>query len=179
MVTDNYTLNNGNAPEAQPQEHKYSKLIEGIYNFLNDELLQLFSEMLKNSEQSLAELEKNIELSAATNGSKKSDEKQDFEIKALKILCSESENIQTNFFIGINEQLLPSTISAFEDRGEEELSLVDTDEMEEMVAITTMHSNALNLFGMDVNHLEARIEFLEIMSAPIFGHKAISPKPHL
>lgn len=175
MVTDNYTLNNGNSPEAKPQEHEYSKLIEGIYSYLNDELLQLFSEMLKNSEQSLAELEKNIELSTTTNSSKESDEKQDLEFKALKILCSENANIHTNFFIAMNEQLLPSTISAFEDRGEEELSLVDTDEMEEMVAITTMHSNALNLFGIDVNHLEARIEFLEIMSAPIFGHKAISP----
>ncbi|MCK5003024.1 MAG: DUF1631 family protein [Gammaproteobacteria bacterium] len=175
MTTDNYTLKTGDLSDDQPQEHQYSQLIGNIYSFLNDELLQLFSEMLNHSERSLVEIEKNIELSVSADSNYQIDEKQELEIKALKILHMERARIHTNFFISINEQLLPSTISAFEDNDDEELSLVDTDEMEEMVAITTMHSNALNLFGDDINHLEARIEFLEIMSAPIFDHKAINP----
>ncbi|MDH3343212.1 MAG: DUF1631 domain-containing protein, partial [Gammaproteobacteria bacterium] len=154
---------------------QYSQLIEGIYGFLNDELLQLFSEMLTNSENSLNEHEQNIALSVEADSNYQIDDKQDLEIKTLKTLYKERASIHTNFFIAMNEQLLPSTLSAFEEYEEEELSLVDTDEMEEMVAITTMHSNALNLFGEDVNHLEARIEFLEIMDAPIFTHKSISP----
>ncbi|MES0327674.1 MAG: DUF1631 family protein [Gammaproteobacteria bacterium] len=175
MTTDNFTSKTGDLLEEQPQEHQYSQLIEGIYNFLNDELLQLFTEMLNDSERSLTEQEKSVALSISANSNYHIDEKQDLEIKALKILHGEREGIHTNFFIAINEQLLPSAISAFEESDEEELSLVDTDEMEEMVAITTMHSNALNLFGEDVSHLEARIEYLEIMAAPIFSHKAINP----
>ena len=175
MTTDNYSLKTGDLSENQPQDHQYSQLIEGIYGFLNDELLQLFSEMLTNSENSLNEHEQNIALSVEADSNYQIDDKQDLEIKTLKTLYKERASIHTNFFIAMNEQLLPSTLSAFEEYEEEELSLVDTDEMEEMVAITTMHSNALNLFGEDVNHLEARIEFLEIMDAPIFTHKSISP----
>ena len=176
MATDNYTLETGDLSEDQPQEHQYSQLIENIYGFLNDELLQLFSEMLNKSEHSLVEQEKNIELAVSVDSNYQIKEEQELEIKALKTLHKEHASIHTNFFIALNEQLLPSTVSAFEENNEEEeLSLVDTDEMEEMVAITTMHSNALNLFGDDVNQLEARIEFLEIMSAPIFDHKAINP----
>ena len=175
MATDNYTLKSGDLSNNQPEEQQYSLLIENIYSFLNDELMQLFSEMLNISERSLVDQEKNIALAVATDSSYEIDEKQELEINALKILFSEREHIHTNFFISINEQLLPSTVSAFEESENEELSLVDTDEMEEMVAITTMHSNALNLFGDDVNQLEARIEFLEIMSAPIFDHKALNP----
>ena len=175
MSTDNYTLKTGDLKAEQPQDHQYGQLIEKIYGFLNDELLQLFTNMLDKSEHSLIDQEKDISLAVAADHNYQIDVKQELEISALKMLTRERANIHTNFFIAINEQLLPSSISAFEDHEEEELSLVDTDEMEEMVAITTMHSNALNLFGEQVNNLEARIEFLEIMSAPIFGHKAISP----
>jgi hypothetical protein len=47
--------------------------------------------------------------------------------------------------------------------------------MEEMVAITTMHANALNLYGEEVSHMAARVEYLEIMSAPIFSKQALNP----
>lgn len=175
MTTDNYTLKTGDLSDNQPQDHQYSQLIESIYGFLNDELLQLFSDMLTDSEDSLNKHEHNIALSVEADSNYQIEDEQDLEIRALKMLHRERARIHTNFFIAMNEQLLPSTTSAFEDQEEEELSLVDTDEMEEMVAITTMHSNALNLFGEDVNHLEARIEFLEIMDAPIFAHKSVSP----
>ena len=175
MATDNYTLKTGDLSNNQTEEHQYSQLIENIYGFLNDELLQLFSEMLNNSQRSLINQEKNIELAVSADSNYEIDEKQELEIKALKILFNERDHIHSNFFISINQQLLPSTVSAFEESEDEELRLVDTDEMEEMVAITTMHSNALNLFGDEVNQLEARIEFLEIMSAPIFDHNAINP----
>ena len=175
MTTDTYTLKTGDLSENQPQEHQYGKVIENIYSFLNDELLQLFSEMLNGSEQSLSEQEKIIASAISADSNYQADEIKELEIRALKFLINERARIHTNFFISINQQLLPSTISAFEESEEEELSLVDTEEMEEMVAITTMHANALNLFGEDVNHLEARIEFLEIMSAPIFSHQSLNP----
>ena len=48
--------------------------------------------------------------------------------------------------------------------------------MEEMVAITTMHSKAMNIYGEEVNHLEARLEYLEIMCEDIFEKEALDPK---
>lgn len=175
MSTDNYTLRTGDLSENQPEEHKYSQLVEEIYSFLNDELLQLFTEMLNNSERSLSDQEKNMDIAASIDNNYQIDDKQELEISALKLLCHERAHIHTNFFIALNQQLLPSSISAFEANDEKELSLVDNEEMEEMVAITTIHANALNIFGDDVNNLEARIEFLEIMSAPIFGYQALNP----
>ncbi|MDH5711668.1 MAG: DUF1631 domain-containing protein, partial [Gammaproteobacteria bacterium] len=176
MATDKYTLKTGDLSENQPQEHEHSQLIENIYSFLNNELLQLFSSMINNADQSLNDKLKNIELAVSIDSNHKIDDKTELEINALERLRKEYGAIHTNFFIAINEQLLPSFNSAFEvDEEEEELSLVDADEMEEMVAITTMHANALNAFGEDVNYLEARIEYLEIMNAPIFGHKALNP----
>ncbi len=48
--------------------------------------------------------------------------------------------------------------------------------MDEMVAITTMHSQAMNLFGEEVNNLEARLEYLEINAVDIFPKDAIDPR---
>jgi len=59
---------------------------------------------------------------------------------------------------------------------DEDLRLVDQDEMEEMVAITTMHSKAMSLYGVEVNHLEARLEYLEIMCEDIFDKESLDPK---
>jgi hypothetical protein len=89
-------------------------------------------------------------------------------------LCDKRNTINSSFFIAINEQLKSSTGQG-QNGQKEELSLVDHDEMEEMVAITTMHANALNLFGEEISHMEARVEYLEIMSAPIFEKQALNP----
>lgn len=176
MTTDNYTLDSGELRRDQPKEHEHSKLIENIYGFLNSELLQLFTDLLNKTDGSLIEKLKSIELALSADSNYESSEQQELEVKALEFLRKEQVSVNTNFFIAINENLLPSFTSSFEDdSNEEELSLVDIDEMEEMVAITTMHANALNLFGDEINYLEARIEYLEIMAAPIFGHQALNP----
>ena len=106
MATDNHTSITGGLSKDQPQEHPSRQLIEGIYSFLYDELLQIFSEMLNNSERSLTEQEKSVELSVAADSSYLVDEKQDLEIKALKLLHDERASIHTNFFTAINEQIL-------------------------------------------------------------------------
>ena len=176
MTTDNYTLESGGLRRDQPKENGHSKLIENIYSFLNSELLQLFTDLLDKTDGSLTEKLKTIELAISADSNYQSNEQQELELKALEFLRRERVRVNTNFFIAINENLLPSFTSSFEgDSDEEELSLVDIDEMEEMVAITTMHANALNLFGEEINYLEARIEYLEIMAAPIFGHQALNP----
>lgn len=175
MSNETYTLKTNDVRAVQPQEHEHAQLIESIYSFLNAELLELFVGMLVNSDRSLEYLLKAIETEKNLSDEFEPDEKQELEIKALQLMHREQAQINTNFFIAINEILLPSFQSSFEDHEEEGVSLVDIEEVEEMVAITTMQANALNLFGEEVNYLEARIEYLEIMSAPIFGYQALSP----
>lgn len=167
MATESYTLKTGGLSTKKSKDHQHGQLIETIYDFLNEELLELFTAMLDSADRTLADYMK------VTNPDTPIDEKKEQEIRAIRLLCDQRVNINTNFFIALNELLSPSFTSAFEE--DEELRLVDTDEMEEMVAITTMHANALNLFGIDVNHLVARIEYLEILSAPIFGSQALNP----
>ena len=48
--------------------------------------------------------------------------------------------------------------------------------MEEMIAITTMHSKAMKLFGDDVNQMEARLEYLELLSQDMFDKETIDPQ---
>lgn len=175
MPNETYTLKTNDLNVIQPQEHEHAQLIESVYSFLNAELLELFVGMLVNSDRSLDYLIKTREAERNLSDDCEPDEKQELEIKALQLMRREQAQINTNFFIAINEILLPSFQSSFEDNEEEEVSLVDIEEVEEMVAITTMQANALNLFGKEVSYLEARIEYLEIMSAPIFGYQALNP----
>ena len=51
--------------------------------------------------------------------------------------------------------------------------------MDEMVAITTMHSKAMNIYGEEVKHLEARLEYLEIMCEDIFDKEAQIGRAHV
>ena len=176
MATEAYTLKTGDLCTDQSQENEHTQLVESIYSFLNSEMLELFTGMLVNSDRSLNYFLKEVETAKSEDESFEPDAKKELEIKALEIMRRDQTKINTNFFIAINEILLPSFNSSFEDNStEDELSLVDSDEMEEMVAITTMHANALNLFGQDVDYLIARIEYLEIMGAPIFDHQALNP----
>ena len=175
MTADIYTLKTGDLRDDQPKENEFVALTENIYSLLNKELMELFTNMLDSAEDTLKELNTLKDLSDAAEDSDKDkdlDEEQMKKLTALRILCNQRSTINSSFFIALNEQLKPSTGQV---NKEEELSLVDHDEMEEMVAITTMHANALNLFGEEISHMEARIEYLEIMSAPIFEKQALNP----
>lgn len=164
MSAEIYTLKTGDLVAEQKTEERYDSLVGNIYNCLNVELMQLMDQMLDNCDDVLAVLSKNTETNT---------EEQSQKMTALRMLCHQRSNISSNFFFALNENLKSSALD--KDSTEEELSLVDQEEMEEMVAITTMHANALNLFGDEISNLEARLEYLEIQSAKIFGKHAINP----
>lgn len=175
MTADIYTLKTGDLRDDQSKDDELSILTEGIYSLLNEQLLELFTDMLDGADSNLQELTRLKGLSEADeNLDEKSEEILIQKLTAFRVLCDQRNTINSSFFVAINEQL-KSSMNKDESDEEEELSLVDHDEMEEMVAITTMHANALNLFGEEINHLEARIEYMEIMSAVIFEKTAINP----
>lgn len=139
----------------------YDALIHNVFNRLNVQLLQRVSEMLKNADDSL-----NM-LSESTDSSEMKSKCMDL----MHILRVERGNIDKSFFIAINEN-----INNNNSEEEDELTLVGQDEMEEMVAITTMYTNAMNIYGQEVNNLLTRFEFIEMSSNIKLDKHSIDPK---
>lgn len=143
----------------------YSKIIDKVFNCVNDHLLILMNQMLTSADEKLFD-----QAEKAQN-----DEERMKFMDCTKIFRTERNDISHHFFINLNNSLKPvnSETVALDDQ---ELSLVNQDEMEEMVAITTMHANAMNIYGLEVNHLEARLEYLEIMHADTMPKESLDPK---
>ena len=144
---------------------KYSKLIEKVFSCVNDHLMVLFNQMLSSADDKLFDLAEKSE----------SNEEQMQYMDCTRIFRTEKNDINGHFFLNLNNSLKTSEVNETGSENQE-LSLVDQDEMEEMVAITTMHAKAMNIYGEEVNHLEARLEYLEIMCEDIFEKEALDPK---
>ena len=146
---------------SNSQTNNFSNVIDKIVDCTNDHLLMLMNQMLISADKKLIE-------QAETKSS--DSERAEF-MNCTQIFRTENNDIANLFFLKLNNSLSRLPLDRNDDK-----SLVDQDEMDEMVAITTMHSKAMNLYGPEVNHLEARIEYLEIMSEDIFDKEALDPK---
>ncbi|VAW69085.1 hypothetical protein MNBD_GAMMA10-621, partial [hydrothermal vent metagenome] len=146
---------------------QYRLLIEQITACLNEELSLLIGNMFDGADDMLFQL--------AENASSNEDQNQYFD--TMRMLRVERKVIGQNFATNLKTYLQPANKEAPDTKTQldDELSLVDQDEMEEMVAVSAMHSKAMNLYGEAVNHLEARIEFLS-MKSTIFDKNALEPK---
>ena len=171
MAKDRHALKTCDFDGEQPEATEFDSVIESIYKKLNEQLTQLFAAMVNSATGKLVVLESQL----FSNASQEECERQSRERESIRYLLSNSNNISSKFFININEQLKPD-VGNTDAPLENELSLVSHEEMEEMVAITTMHANALNDFGETISNLNTRVEYLEIKNAAIFDSKAISPK---
>lgn len=142
----------------------YGLVSDKVFTCINEHLVILMTQMLKTADKKLFDLAEKAE----------SNEAQMQFMDCTRIFRTERNDINQLFFINLNNAL---SASAHPDHTEEtELSLVDQDEMEEMVAITTMHTKAMNLYGEEVMHVEARLEYLELHCENIFDKEAIDPK---
>jgi hypothetical protein len=167
MSAEIHTLKTGkpadNKNSGKSKIKEYDALINNVYNRLNVQLLQKVSVMLNNADSSLSMLSEKEE----------SEELQHKYQDLMHILRLERKNIDKAFFGAINEK-----IKNGEKSQDEELALVDPDEMEEMVAISTMYSNAMNNYGQEVNNLHARFEYLQLSTDKTRGTSAKRSKPH-
>ncbi len=143
---------------------KYSKIIDKVFTSVNDHLMILINQMLNSADNMLFDLAEK----AAT------DEEQMKYMDCTRIFRTEKNDISHHFFINLNHAL--STSKSLSAKDENELSLVGQDEMDEMVAITTMHAKAMNLYGEDVNHLEARLEYIELMYENAIDKESLDPR---
>jgi len=144
---------------------KYKKIIDKIFHCVNDHLLMLMNQMLSSADNKLFDQAEKA----------KSDEERMQYMDCTRIFRTERNDINHHFFINLNT-VLTNSQNYISDHESNELSLVDHDEMEEMVAITTMHSKAMNIYGQEVADLETRLEYLEIMCEDIFDKEALDPK---
>jgi len=144
---------------------KYPMLIDKIYNCVNDHLLILMNQMIITADGKLNE-------KAETANTE--EERMKF-MDCTQVFLTERNDISHHFFMKLNKSLAISQTDSV-DSEDDKSTLVDQDEMDEMVAITTMHSKAMNIYGNEVKHLEARLEYLEIMCEEIFDKEALDPK---
>ena len=144
---------------------KYAKVVEDIFVCINDHLSILMNEMMSSADE--------LFFDKAEKAS--SNEDQMKYMDCTRIFRTEKNDIAQLFFINLNKSLSPQT-STDADSANAELSLVGQDEMEEMVAITTMHAKAMGLYGQEVHNMEARLEYLEIYCDDMFDKEALDPK---
>ena len=144
---------------AQP----YATVIEDIHKTVNRHMLILFSGMLEKAPEQL----KTMAVASKDN------KQQEQYFGLVRFMETEKDALNRGFFMALNEKLNMGGGTAGGD--EEELSLVSQDEMEELVAMTTTHANAMNLYGEHVDHLEARLEYLEISSDSVMSKDCLNP----
>jgi len=163
-----HQFKNSNSTGGQESGDKLKVLISQIASCLNEELSELIGRMFDGADDMLFQL--------AENADSNEDQNQYFD--TMRMLRTERKHIGQNFAANLKVYLQSSSKKNSEksDTLDDELSLVDQDEMEEMVAVSAMHSKAMHLYGEAVNHLEARIEFLALKSTGIFNKDALAPK---
>ncbi len=145
----------------------YRTLLQQITLCLNEELSSMVGHVFDGADDMLFQLAENAD----------SNEDQSSYFDTMRMLRIERSQVCEQFARHIQEYLQLPTENSNQniDFDEDELSLVDQSEMEELVAISAMHSKAMNLYGEAVNHLEARIEFVS-MKSDIFAKDALAPK---
>lgn len=152
---------------SRSNNEEFNQLIEEITDSLNDGLSELMGSMFDGADDMLFQLAENAD----------SNEDQNNYFDTMRMLRIERQRIIEHFAQHLQEFL---KLDSQDDNDEfslddGELSLVDQNEMEEMVAVTAMHSKAMNIYGEAVNHLEARIEFMS-MKSTVFDKDSLTPK---
>ena len=159
-------LDQGTSTQDSNSPVNYSKILDKVFDCVNDHLLVLMNQLLASADEKLFD---------QAEKAKNDEERMKF-MDCTKIFRTERNDISHHFFINLNTSLKPALTDLKTTDIDQELSLVGQDEMEEMVAITTMHAKGMSIYGEEVNHLETRLEYLEIMYSNSFDKEALDPR---
>ena len=147
----------------QANDDPHQPVIGDVVKSVNIHLQTLISKLVESANQVLQQK------AADTFAGK---QRVDYQ-SCIQVMSTPEGDIKRRFFDRLGEALQPRD---FDFNSEDENSLVDQDEMEEMIAITTMHSKAMKLFGDEVTHMEARLEYLELLSQNMFDKEVVDPQ---
>ncbi|MEM7208239.1 MAG: DUF1631 family protein [Pseudomonadota bacterium] len=162
------------APQSEPpnkQHHaEFDKIVDGLKGKLFIGLETLMDGMFDGADDTLFALAEKAD----------SNQLQQIYFETMRMLRLERTDIKHGFATILGESFTPRTQKFDSDShasfDEDELSLVDQDSMEEMVAISGMHTKAMQNFKEEILHLNKRIEFLAENTPNIFHKEAIEPK---
>ena len=155
---------------SQNQANDYSVLIKDIKGNIKTRLSDLISKLLNNAEETLFEM--------ADNATNNEDSTRFFDL--MRTLKAQKADISVDFITNINPYLRPYTVTDAEKARqkldtEDELSLIDQAEMEDMVLVKGMGERAASKYREQLSHLEARLEHLALKTDDIFDKRALAP----
>ncbi len=157
----------GKKEALELQNSRYEKLVRRLYGCLNASLGLLFDAMLKSSAERLT----------GYSGQTENDAQKAQYTGVMRLIRSDAHVLRRIFFERLKNHLQqPRSAASVTEADAGELALVEEAEMEEMVAMTTIFSQAVNLYGEQVNHLEARLEYLEINTVDLCEKDILDPR---
>lgn len=171
MNTQIHTMNKGGVSKnttASKSIEQLDALISDALELHKSQLDQKLAVMFDNADDKLIYLAETPEHINEPNDETddEPDNKNDYFKKLIRILRSERDNIEKSFFKAINENKSSKDQSQNDEQTvNNKLSLIDQDDMDEMVAVATVYTNAMNKYGEEVNNLATRFEYLEMSSS--------------
>ena len=155
---------------GQPASIQFEKIVAAAKKHLTGGLETLFDSMLDGADDTLFGLAEKAD----------NNQLQQVYFETMRMLRLERTNIKHAF----NTQMELSLQSGFqrvEDNNDDpfedaELSLIDQDSMEEMVAITGMHTKAMQMYKDELLHLGKRLEFIAEHTRNVFPKESVEPK---
>ena len=143
----------------------YTRLKQPLTDCLSKSMSVFVAQMFTGADDILFQLAENAD----------SNEDQNLYFDTMRMLRLERKHITQCFMQQISISLQLDMELDNKQVQDDELSLVDQSEMEEMVAISTMNAKAMGLYGESVNHLQARIEFASL-KCDMFNQHALNPE---
>lgn len=148
---------------------KYDQLVSDIHNSITTRLADLMSILLNSAQDKLFDMSE----SADNN----EDQTQYFEL--MNQIRELKPEISVTFDEKIKALLIPAkdhkTQLAQDKDDDSELSLIDQDEMESIVLVKGIGERASSKYREQLQHLEARFEYLALKTPAIFKNDALLP----
>ena len=154
------------------QQKPYDDLVEAIKDKLKFYISSQIVALFKTADESLFD---------AANAAASMDE-QNRMYEFMNALRAEKEGIEKNFIKELNLFIRPISEAKGALRKKEnlnqgdQLGLIEQDDMDEMVALSTISGKAASDYREELSHLEARLEHLALQNNSIFPPRALIPQ---
>lgn len=152
--------------EDHAEENKYKKLVNASKKIIEKALTGLLSSVFDEADDLLFNTAQNMVTSIEQN--------QMFD--TMRMLRSQRKSITQGYIHHVQNRLTAGHLVKKDEFNSDELSLVSQDEMEEMVAISSISNRSDSLHSEAISHLQARIEHLTLKTNQMFDKDALSPK---
>ena len=152
--------------ENHSGNNKYNKLITATADVLKKSLPDTMAKIFDDTDDLL--------FNTAEKTADSNERNELFDM--MRLLRIERNNIINNYISLLSHRISVKKQDNNDSFNADELSLVSQDEMEEMVAISSITGRSDNLHAEAISHLQARIEHLTLKTKTDFNKDALIPK---